>query len=138
MTGEGGKISFEDELTDRQKELLDKMADKIVRLHMSVPAILFLESVRPMNYVGSQVMVFFQPLVRVFFGLPEWDELRLILERRESITYFLDLIERKEGDVLLEQEKQRAERKAKNVSRKDKGKFSRFLKKDENKNDVKE
>ncbi|NQU06756.1 MAG: hypothetical protein HQ568_11730 [Calditrichaeota bacterium] len=138
MTGEGGKTSFEDELTDRQKELLGKMADKIVRLHMSVPAILFLESVRPMNYVGSQVMVFFQPLVRVFFGLPEWDELRLILERRESIGYFLDVIERKEGDFLLENEKLRAERKAKNSRRKDKGKFARFLKKDENKNEHKE
>ena len=138
MTGEGGKTSFEDELTDHQKELLNRLADKIVKLHMSVPAILFLESVRPMNYVGSQVMVFFQPLVRVFFGLPEWDELRLILERRESIGYFLDLIERKEGDALLEAEKQRAERKARNTRRKDKGKFARFLKKDENKNDVRE
>ncbi|MCF7811559.1 hypothetical protein K9N50_11290 [bacterium] len=138
MTGEGGKISFEDELTDHQKALLDKMADKIVRLHMSVPAILFLESVRPMNYVGSQVMVFFQPLVRVFFGLPEWDELRLILERRESIGYFLDLIERKEGDVLLEEEKKRTEKKALNARRKDKGKFGRFLKRSESNTENKE
>ncbi len=128
MTGEGARVSFEDELTDRQKELLDRMADKIVRLRMTMPAILFLESVRPMNYVGSQVMVFFQPLVRVFFGLPEWDEIRLVLEQRESIGYFLDLIERKEGDVLTEEKRQRKARKEENKRRKDKGKFGRFLK----------
>ena len=104
--------SFAEQLTERQRELLDKLADRVVRLRMTVPAVMFLESVRPMNYVGSQVMVFFAPIVRGFFGLPEWDEVRLILERRESISYFCDLIEKKEGDVLLEEKRQKAERKA--------------------------
>ena len=128
MTGEEATTGFEEELTDRQRMLLDKMADKIVRLRMTLPAILFLESVRPLNYVGSQVMVFFQPLVRSFFGLPEWDELRLVLERRESIGYFLDLIEKKEGDVLAEEKRLREERKAMRKKRSDKGRFRRFLK----------
>lgn len=130
MTGEGGRIDFEDELTEHQKELLDRMADKIVRLRMTLPAILFLESVRPMNYVGSQVMVFFAPLVRGFFGLPEWDEIRLVLERRESIGYFLDLIERKEGDAQAEERKLRKERKAQKRQRKGSGRFRRFLKRE--------
>jgi len=104
---------FAEQLTERQCELLDKLAERVVRLRMTTPAIMFLESVRPMNYVGSQVMVFFAPLVRGFFGLPEWDEVRLILERRESIGYFCDLIEKREGDVLLEEKRLKAERKAK-------------------------
>ena len=128
MTGEELTTGFERELTDRQRTLLDKMADKIVRLRMTIPAILFLESVRPLNYVGSQVMVFFQPLVRSFFGLPEWDELRLVLERRESIGYFLDLIEKKEGDVLAEEKRMREERKELRKKRRDKDRFSSFLK----------
>jgi len=128
LTGEELTTGFEQELTDRQRTLLDKLADKVVRLRMTLPAILFLESVRPLNYVGSQVMVFFQPLVRSFFGLPEWDELRLVLERRESIGYFLDLIEKKEGDVLAEEKRVREERKALRKQRSDKGRFSRFLK----------
>ncbi len=101
---------FAGELTERQRDLLDRMADRIVRLRMTVPAILFLESVRPMNFVGSQVMVFFAPVVRGFFGLPEWDEVRLIMERRESIGYFVDLLERKEGDALAEERRLKAER----------------------------
>ncbi len=114
---------FADELTERQRELLDKLADKVVRLRMAVPAIMFLESVRPMNYVGSQVMVFFAPLVRGFFGLPEWDEIRLVLERRESIGYFIDLIEQKEGDVLAEEKRLKEERKAERKASRKPSKF---------------
>ncbi len=117
MTGEEGYTGFEAELTERQRELLLMLADKVVRLRMTTPAILFLESVRPMNFVGSQVMVFFAPLVRGFFGLPEWDELRLVLERRESIGYFLDLIESREGDYLTEEKRRKAERKAERKAR---------------------
>ncbi len=117
---------FADELTERQRELLDKLAGKVVRLRMTVPAIMFLESVRPMNYVGSQVMVFFAPLVRGFFGLPEWDEIRLVLEHRESIGYFIDLIEQKEGDVLAEEKRLKDERKAERKSRKKQGRLRRL------------
>ncbi len=118
ITGEETTLSFEDQLSGEQRELLHKLAAKVVSLRMATPAILFLESVRPMNYVGSQVMVFFAPLVRGFFGLPEWDELRKILEQRESIGYFVDLIEKLEGDFLEEEKVERAERKANSPRRK--------------------
>jgi len=110
--------TFASELTDHQRELLSRMADRIVQLRMTTPAILFLESVRPLNYVGSQVMVFFAPLVRGFFGLPEWDEIGLVLERRESIGYFLDLIEEREGVFMIAEDKRKAEaRTAKKAAR---------------------
>ena len=128
MTGEEGYTGFEAELSERQRQLLLRLADKVVALRMTTPAILFLESVRPMNYVGSQVMVFFAPLVRGFFGLPEWDELRLILERRESIGYFLDLVEKREGDFLVEEKRRRAERKAERKAGKT-GRWQRLFKK---------
>lgn len=103
---------FEETLTDRQRALMERLADRVVQLRMTVPAILFLESVRPLNYVGSQVMVFFAPVVRGFFGLPEWDEIRGVLERRESIGWFLDLIELKEGVMIAEEDRQKREAKA--------------------------
>lgn len=111
-------VGFEASLSDRQRELMNRFADRVVQMRMTTPAILFLESVRPLNYVGSQVMVFFSPVVRGFFGLPEWDELRLVLERRESIGYFLDLIEAKESDVIAEEDRKKAERKAEKTAEK--------------------
>lgn len=124
MAGEP-QLSFEASLTDRQRELMDKLATRVVRMRMATPAILFLESVRPLNYVGSQVMVFFAPVVRGFLGLPEWDELRQVLERRESIGYFLDLIEAKESAVLAEEDRIKAERKAARESEQNGGKIKR-------------
>lgn len=103
---------FEASLTDRQKALVVRLADRIVELRMTTPALLFLESVRPLNYVGSQVMVFFAPVVRGFFGLPEWDEFRQILEHRESVGYLCDLIEAREAVAMEAEEKARADRKA--------------------------
>ena len=114
---------FADQLTERQRTLLDKLADRVVQLRMTVPAIMFLESVRPMNFVGSQVMVFFAPIVRGFFGLPEWDEVRMVLEKRESIGYFCDLIEKKEGDMLLEEKRIKEERKAQRKAARKSGGF---------------
>lgn len=104
--------SFESQLSEEQILLLRRLAGRIVRLRMSMPAILFLESVRPLNYVGSQVMVFFAPLVRGFLGMPEWDELRKILERRESVAYFLDLIEDLEAEYMERESAEKARRKA--------------------------
>lgn len=115
MSEENEKKEFEANLTQHQADLLEKLAVKLVQLRMTTPAILFLESVRPMNYVGSQIMVFLAPLVRTFFGLPEWDELRKILEHRESVGYFLDLIEEKEAELLLN-EKSNPNEKKKTVS----------------------
>ncbi len=107
---------FESTLTDRQRDLMERLARRVVELRMSTPAILFLESVRPLNYVGSQVMVFFAPIVHGFFGLQEWEEVRLMLERRESIGWFLDKIEEREGLFLAEEDRLKAERKAARVA----------------------
>jgi len=105
-------LEFKDTLSQQDRELLIKLADKIIKLRMTTPAILFLESIRPMNYIGSQVMVFFAPMVRIFFDMPEWNQLSVILEQRDSIAYFLDLIEQREGDYLLELKRKKEEWKA--------------------------
>ena len=112
MADEPNSTVFEDELTDREKALISKLADWTVKKRMTTPAIFFLESVRPLNYVGSQVMVFFAPIVNVGFNMPEWDELRVVLERRESIAYVLDLIEEKEAEFLTDESIRKQEAKA--------------------------
>ena len=56
------ELSPEDKaLTPEEQELLNRVAAKIVQKQMTVPAILFLESVKPLNWIGSQVMVFLDP-----------------------------------------------------------------------------
>jgi len=80
-------------LSTEETELLQRLAERVVALRMSAPAILFLESVRPLGFLGSQAMVFFSPLVQAFFGAHRYETVRRILERREGIAALITLIE---------------------------------------------
>ena len=95
---DGFKHAFATEgvkIEDCDIALIRKIADYVVRRNMSVPAIMFLESVRPLNYVGSQVMVFFKPILSRFFTRDEYDKLAIILERREVIDLLIKEIEQR-------------------------------------------
>lgn len=79
--------------TDYERELLDKVAKKVVYWKMAVPAIMTLESLKPLNYIGSQAMVFFEPIVQSLFSFKDYDTFRAMLERRETIEHLLLRIE---------------------------------------------
>ena len=83
-------------LTARQEEILDRLAAKVVEWKMSVPAVLFLESVKPLNYIGSQVLVFFAPIVRTIYTGPDYDEFVALMEERGNVELLLRRIEQKE------------------------------------------
>ena len=52
----------EDELSAEEQETLDLISKRVMRMGMAVPAIAFLESMRPLNFIGSQVLLFFIPI----------------------------------------------------------------------------
>ncbi len=87
-------------LTERQAELLDKLAQKVVGYRMTVPAIMFLETVKPLSYVGSQTMVFFEPMVKAVFNIAEYDEIRLLMEDRRNVEELLVRIEKFDREAL--------------------------------------
>jgi len=80
-------------LPAEEEAVLDKVARKVVEKRMAVPAILFLESVKPLNYIGSQTMVFFEPMVQTVFNFKDYNALQSALEKRESIEILLNKIE---------------------------------------------
>ncbi len=95
-------------------ELLAALARRVVRYRMEVPALLFLESVRPLSFVGAQAMIFFAPLVQAIFPLPQYERLALLLEDRANLDRLARRIEveaegrerdpRPEGDADREKE----------------------------------
>jgi hypothetical protein len=93
------------ELTPEEAELLRKLAQKVVDWHMTVPAILFLESVKPLNWIGSQTMVFFEPFVSAIFSVKDYNIARQMMERRENVERLLQKIEELDA-IQLEQERQ--------------------------------
>ena len=60
---------------------------------MTVPAILLLESVKPLTFIGSQALYFFEPMVRALFTIPEYERFAAMMERRENVEALLVRIE---------------------------------------------
>ena len=92
-------------LPEQENAVLDKLARKTVEKGMAVPAILFLESVKPLNFIGSQVMVFFEPVVQTIFNFKDYDTFRSALEKRESIEILLLKIEKHDAVALSRQKR---------------------------------
>ena len=108
----------ENELTPDERDLLSRLAGKIVERGWTVPAILFLESVKPLNYIGSQAMVGFEPFAEaVFRNIKDYNLFRRMMEKRDNVERLLQKIEELDaGQFLKEKEikaKYRAEKKEK-------------------------
>jgi hypothetical protein len=120
----GDSVSFRDmfllgdkkgeikELTPEQEQILIKIAQKVVHWRMSVPAVLFLESVKPLNYVGSQMMAFFEPFVQTLFNWKDYDELRRMMEDRQTVERLLQKIEQLDSEALAKEKELKKERKS--------------------------
>lgn len=81
-------------LTDEERALLDHLADGIARRRLTSAALFFLESMKPVGFLGSQAMVFLRPIVAVVWSDPvRWDQLQRILEKRGSIELLLRRLE---------------------------------------------
>jgi len=101
-------------LTPEQDEILNKIAKKVVYWKMTTPAILFLESVKPMNYIGSQMLVFFEPFVQTLFNVKEYNEFVKIMEERENVERLLQKVEKFDAEKTeKEREEKRKKREAK-------------------------
>jgi len=73
-------------LSDADGAMLDELADAITRRHLATPALFFLESMRPLSFVGSQMMVFLRPMVSMVWTNPHrWDQLARVLEQRGAV-----------------------------------------------------
>ncbi len=77
--------------------LLDRLAAGVVRRGFKAPALLFLHSVQPLNFVGSQAMLFLQPMVGTVFSVEEWDRAAGLLERRETLARLVERMEKIEA-----------------------------------------
>lgn len=81
--------------SDEELALLDKGADIIVKRRMEVPAVMFLQTLTPVGYIGSQVMIALKPFLGNSLKEGEYDMMTGIFERRGACDVFIKRIERK-------------------------------------------
>jgi hypothetical protein len=100
------------------KEIMDRFAAKIVDWRMTAPAILFLESAKPLSFLGNQAMIFFQPVVQSIFNFKTYDEVIEILEDRDNLEYLLSRLEELEVErTRKEREEKKRRREARRAAR---------------------
>jgi hypothetical protein len=88
----------EPEVAPEDVALLDRLAARIVELRLETPAILALESARPLSLVAGQAMVFLEPIVQSLFRLPDYRRFASLVERRECLGVLVDRIEARAGE----------------------------------------
>jgi len=81
---------------ERRDEVLTKIAQKIVDMRLTPVAVVMLESSKPLSFVGSQLMVFFQPIVTSIFPFRQYDEVAALLEERANVEALIQMIEKLE------------------------------------------
>ena len=75
------------EPTPAEAALVDRLAQAVVRRGMAMPATMALDCSHNLNFLASQALVFFAPILKVIFNHAEYDTVVRLLERRGSIEY---------------------------------------------------
>jgi len=86
-----------DALNDDDRALLERIATRVAALRMEVPAILALESCKPISLLAGQAMIFFEPMAQALFHLPDYRRFAALVERREALEALTCMIESAAG-----------------------------------------
>ena len=74
-------------------DLLEQVARRIVRMGLGVPAVFFLESTKPLAFLGSQALTFLAPFVKAFLTVRTYDQFVRLMEDRANIEQLIVRIE---------------------------------------------
>ncbi len=97
---------------ERAVELIEKLSKFIAEKRMAAPAIMTIESLRPLARIGSQLMHFLAPFAEIIFNPKEYQEFAVLLENEEFVRLLIKRIDEIDVDMFRE------ERKSKKLKRK--------------------
>jgi hypothetical protein len=87
------KHAFAVEKTDEinpseyQIQIIDKVCKVVVKRGMTLPALMALEMSKPLNFVASQAIHFFRPIVAIVLDTTGIEAFANFLEHRGSVEY---------------------------------------------------
>ena len=116
---------FDDRFTEKDEELVEKVAKKIVNMRMTVPAVFLLESSKPLAFLGGQLLVFLEPFIQTLFNFKQYQRFAFLMENRDNWERLLRKIED------LEEETKRREKQEKLDKKTQKSEKSKTSKKNE-------
>jgi hypothetical protein len=87
--------SSEDISEEEKERLFEKIAKDIVERRLGIPAIMFLESIKPLSFVGSQIMIMMNPFIQALFNIKSYWMFSVLFEKRENVECLIKKIERR-------------------------------------------
>lgn len=97
-------------LAAEDEALLDRLAVRVVELHMEVPAILTLETSKPVTVIASQALIFFEPMIQALFRFTDYRRFTALIERRDALESLIARIEAESERARAQRDQTRAAR----------------------------
>ena len=76
------------------KVFLTRMAEEVIARRLTTPSIFFLEMMKPLNFVSSQAMIFFGPIISAFVKTDGYYKAAEIFENHNSVEFLIQEIEK--------------------------------------------
>ena len=106
--------SYATELSSERAEyLIEKLAKWVVSHRLETPAIMFLESIKPLSFIGSQMWLMYGvPMLGIVVDEYQTSEFGLLFENRENVEALIQKIEKlaREADEKRKKEKEEKEK----------------------------
>jgi hypothetical protein len=84
------------EVSAEDRALLEEAARRLVEARMALPAMMFLETLTPMNFVAATMLHGLAPMLGLVLPAPKVERVARLLERRETLPEFVQMIDARE------------------------------------------
>ena len=91
-------IILPDEIDEEERDrIIEKAAQEIVKRGLTAPALLFIEMAKPINFLGSQLLVAVDPFISSILSSGDYRKFSILMEDDENVERLLQAIERLSG-----------------------------------------
>ncbi len=87
-------------------EMIEKVARFIAERHLAPAGILFIESVRPLHGIGSQLLYFILPFAEIIFDSQKYQRFALMLEKEDYLKRLVNRIDELDEEINRERRMQ--------------------------------
>ena len=74
-------------------ELTARIALKVVERQLTVPSVVFLESVKPLSFLGNQMLIFLDPVLSLVVDSKDYRKFVRMIEDRDNVEKLICAIE---------------------------------------------
>lgn len=93
-SGEEAIVLPEEISQEERDRIIERAAEEIVKRGLAAPALLFIEMAKPINFLGSQLLVAVDPFISSILSSGDYRKFSILMEDDENVERLLQAIER--------------------------------------------